>query len=109
MTVGLFKLLGYDCPQNFNLPYLATNVSDFWKRWHISLSSWFQEYLYIPLGGSRNGKIRTYINLMVVMVISGLWHGVGWTFIVWGLFHGLFSCINKAVGKKNNVPIFFKQ
>jgi alginate O-acetyltransferase complex protein AlgI len=108
MAIGISKILGYDFPLNFNLPYLAKNVSDFWKRWHMSLSSWFQEYLYIPLGGNRKGKIRTYINLMLVMVISGLWHGAGWTFIVWGLLHGLFSCINKAVSKKNNAPIFLQ-
>ncbi len=99
MAIGISKILGFDIKANFNLPYIAKNVSDFWKRWHISLSSWFQDYLYIPLGGSRKGKSRTYFNLMVVMLISGLWHGAGWTFIVWGGLHGLSSCIVKAFGK----------
>jgi len=82
------------------LPYISRNVSEFWKRWHISLSSWFQDYLYIPLGGNRKGKVRTYINLMLVMLISGLWHGAGWTFIAWGALHGVASCVNRAFGEK---------
>ena len=100
MAIGVSKILGFDFKQNFNLPYIARNMSEFWKRWHISLSSWFQDYLYIPLGGNRKGHVRTYINLMLVMLISGLWHGAGWTFIVWGALHGIASCVNKAVGKK---------
>jgi alginate O-acetyltransferase complex protein AlgI len=99
MAIGVSKILGFDFKPNFNLPYFAQNVSEFWKRWHISLSSWFQDYLYIPLGGSRKGTVRTYINLMLVMLISGLWHGAGWTFIAWGALHGIASCVNKAVGK----------
>lgn len=100
MAVGVSKILGFDFKPNFNLPYAAQNLSDFWKRWHISLSSWFQDYLYIPLGGSRKGTARTYMNLMIVMIVSGLWHGAGWTFIAWGTLHGIASCLNKAVGKK---------
>ena len=100
MAIGVSKILGFDFKPNFNLPYLSQNVSEFWKRWHISLSSWFQDYLYIPLGGSRKGEVRTYINLMLVMLISGLWHGAGWTFIIWGALHGIASCVNKAFGKK---------
>lgn len=100
MVIGISKILGFDFKPNFNLPYIAQNVSDFWKRWHISLSSWFQDYLYIPLGGSRKGTARTYINLMIVMLVSGLWHGAGWTFIAWGALHGLASCINKAIGRR---------
>ncbi len=100
MAIGVSKILGFDFKPNFNLPYISQNVSEFWKRWHISLSSWFQDYLYIPLGGSRKGEVRTYINLMLVMLISGLWHGAGWTFIVWGALHGIASCVNKAFGKK---------
>lgn len=95
MAIGISKILGFDFSKNFNLPYLSKNVSEFWKRWHISLSSWFQEYLYIPLGGSRKSNTRTYINLLLVMLISGLWHGVGVTFIVWGLLHGCASCIHR--------------
>ena len=100
MAIGVSKILGFDFKPNFNLPYISQNVSEFWKRWHISLSSWFQDYLYIPLGGSRKGHIRTYINLMIVMLISGLWHGAGWTFIVWGALHGIASCVNRAFGNK---------
>lgn len=100
MAIGVSKILGFDFKPNFNLPYISKNMSEFWKRWHISLSSWFQDYLYIPLGGSRKGEWRTYINLMLVMLISGLWHGAGWTFIAWGALHGIASCVNKAFGKK---------
>ena len=100
MAIGVSKILGFDFKPNFNLPYISQNVSEFWKRWHISLSSWFQDYLYIPLGGSRKGELRTYINLLLVMLISGLWHGAGWTFIAWGALHGIASCVNKAFGKK---------
>ena len=100
MAIGVSKILGFDFKANFNLPYISQNVSEFWKRWHISLSSWFQDYLYIPLGGSRKGEFRTYINLLLVMLISGLWHGAGWTFIAWGAFHGIASCVNRAFGQK---------
>lgn len=100
MAIGVSKILGFDLKPNFNLPYISQNVSEFWKRWHISLSTWFQDYLYIPLGGSRKGVGRTYINLIVVMLVSGLWHGAGWTFVAWGALHGIASCINKACGKK---------
>ena len=103
MAIGIAKILGFDFKPNFNLPYIAQNVSDFWKRWHISLSSWFQDYLYIPLGGSRKGEARTYFNLMIVMLLSGLWHGAGWTFILWGALHGIASCMNKALGKNLKV------
>ena len=106
MAIGLSKILGFDFSANFNLPYLATNMSDFWKRWHISLSSWFRDYLYFPLGGSRKGMARTYFNLFLVMAVSGLWHGAGVTFIVWGLLHGLGSCIHKLfaeICKKHNL------
>ncbi len=100
MAVGISKILGLDFKPNFNLPYCAQNISEFWKRWHISLSSWFQDYLYIPLGGSRKGTARTYFNLLLVMLVSGLWHGAGWTFIIWGALHGIASCVNKALGSK---------
>jgi alginate O-acetyltransferase complex protein AlgI len=99
MAIGASKILGFDFEPNFNLPYLSQNVSEFWKRWHISLSSWFRDYLYIPLGGSRKGTARTYLNLMVVMLVSGLWHGAGWTFLAWGALHGIACCAGKAAGK----------
>ena len=88
MAVGLAWLIGFRFPQNFNSPYKAVNVSDFWRRWHMSLSAWFRDYLFIPLGGSRRGPKRTVVNLVVTMFLAGLWHGAAWTFVVWGLVHG---------------------
>lgn len=105
MAIGVAKILGFDFEPNFNLPYVARNMSEFWKRWHISLSSWFHEYLYVPLGGSRKGKYRTYLNLLVVMLVSGLWHGAGITFVLWGLMHGVANCLThmfKNKRKKSN-------
>lgn len=99
MAIGIAKVIGFDFKRNFNLPYIAENESDFWGRWHISLSSWFRDYLYIPLGGSRKGEGRTYANLLITMTVSGLWHGAGWTFIVWGLLHGVMSCIHRFLKK----------
>ena len=95
MAIGCAKILGYDLPRNFNLPYLARNCSEFWKRWHISLSSWLMEYLYFPLGGNRKGKWRTYLNLMVTMALGGLWHGASWNFIIWGVIHGAMLSLHK--------------
>ena len=95
MAIGCARCLGYELNRNFNLPYLAANVSEFWKRWHISLSSWLMEYLYIPLGGNRKGKIRQYINLLITMILGGLWHGASWNFVLWGTMHGLMLCIHK--------------
>jgi len=89
IAIGLGKLLGYELPANFNFPYVSTSISDFWRRWHISLSSWLRDYLYIPLGGSHKGTVRTYINLIIVMFLGGLWHGAAWSFAVWGLWHGI--------------------
>ena len=95
MAIGTAKALGYDLSRNFNMPYLSKNISTFWKRWHISLSTWLQEYLYISLGGNRKGAVRTYINLFLTMLIGGLWHGAAWTFVVWGALHGGALCIHK--------------
>lgn len=95
MAIGVGKILGFDFKKNFNFPYISKNVTEFWKRWHISLSSWLQEYLYYPLGGNRKGRARTYINLMITMVLGGLWHGAAWTFIIWGALHGLALIIHK--------------
>ena len=89
IAIGCALLLGFRFPQNFNSPYKAVNPRDFWGRWHISLSTWMRDYLYIPLGGSRRGRGRTYINLMVTMLLGGLWHGAAWTFVAWGALHGL--------------------
>lgn len=96
---GSAKVFGYNLNKNFNKPYLATSIKEFWRRWHISLSSWFKEYLYFPLGGSRRGFIRTQINLLIVFIVSGLWHGAGWTFVIWGLLHGLYQVIENIIRK----------
>ena len=95
MAVGCSKCLGYDLPRNFNLPYLAKNVSEFWKRWHISLSTWLQEYLYISLGGNRCSRARTNLNLFLTMAIGGLWHGANWTLVLWGVLHGAVLVLHK--------------
>ncbi len=100
MAIGCAKCMGYDLERNFNLPYLAKNPTEFWKRWHISLSTWLQEYLYIPLGGNRKGKTRTYINLLLTMLLGGLWHGANWTFVAWGALHGIALCVHKLFMKK---------
>lgn len=96
MALGLARLLGIDLPVNFRLPYVAANLTDFWRRWHISLSSWLRDYLYIPLGGNRRGTPRTYVNLFLTMVLGGLWHGASWHFVVWGALHGLGLAMHKA-------------
>lgn len=95
MAIGVARIWGFDLGENFNMPYLAKNPSDFWGRWHISLSSWFKEYVYIPLGGSRAGKWKTYCNLFITMLLSGIWHGANWTFVIWGICHALYSVVHK--------------
>lgn len=95
MAIGIAHIWGFDLGKNFNMPYLAKNPSDFWGRWHISLSSWFKEYVYIPLGGSRVGRFKTYLNLFITMLLSGIWHGANWTFIVWGALHAAYSVVHK--------------
>jgi len=89
-AIGVALCFGFSLPDNFRCPYAAIGFSDFWNRWHISLSSWLRDYLYIPLGGSRRGKLRTYANLMVTMLLGGLWHGASWNFVIWGGLHGLY-------------------
>jgi alginate O-acetyltransferase complex protein AlgI len=96
---GVARLFGFELFLNFNVPYFAINPSDFWSRWHISLSQWFRDYLYIPLGGNRKGKWRTSLNLFITMVLVGLWHGAAWTFVIWGAWHGLLQVIYKLFGK----------
>lgn len=101
MAIGLGKMVGFDFKENFNYPYVARSIQDFWRRWHISLSSWFRDYLYIPLGGNRGSQARTYRNLLIVFFVTGLWHGASWNFIIWGLYHGLFLLIERAgLGKR---------
>jgi alginate O-acetyltransferase complex protein AlgI len=96
MALGCAHMLGYKLAQNFNMPYLAANVSEFWRRWHISLSSWLRDYLFIPLGGSRGANWQTCRNLMITMTLGGLWHGANWTFVVWGILHGLYLVIHRS-------------
>ena len=95
MAIGLGKMFGYDFLENFNYPYISKSIKEFWRRWHISLSSWFKDYLYIPLGGNRKGATRTYVNLFIVFATTGLWHGASWNFIVWGLFYAVFLVIER--------------
>ncbi len=95
MAIGMGKMAGFHFSENFNFPYSASSIQDFWRRWHISLSSWFRDYLYIPLGGNRKGKARMYINQLIVFFTTGLWHGASFNFIFWGLYHGFFLCIEK--------------
>lgn len=95
IAIGCALLLGYRFARNFHAPYTATNPQDFWRRWHISLSSWLRDYLYFPLGGSRKGKLRTYLNLMITMLLGGLWHGAAWTFVAWGGLHGSYLMIHR--------------
>lgn len=90
MAIGIGLMLGFSFPENFNYPYVATSVQEFWRRWHMSLSSWFRDYLYLPLGGNRKGELRTYFNLWIVFFLCGLWHGAQYTFLVWGIYHGFF-------------------
>lgn len=107
MAIGLGAAFGFEFKENFNYPYISTSIQEFWRRWHISLSTWFREYLYIPLGGNRNGKLRTGINKVIVFFFTGLWHGASWNFVIWGLFHGLFIMLESyGVIKPNRLPKF---
>lgn len=101
---GISKWLGFELVVNFHLPYLAVSPSDFWRRWHISLSTWLRDYLYIPLGGSRHGELATYRNLMITMLLGGLWHGARWTFVAWGLYHGLILCLFRLLAIRDPQP-----
>jgi len=100
MAIGLGRMFGFRFLENFNYPYISRSITEFWRRWHISLSTWYRDYLYIPLGGNRRGTLRTYLNLVIVFFLCGLWHGASWTFVVWGLFHGLFLVLERlGLGK----------
>ncbi len=98
MAIGLAKMFGFEFRENFDHPYSSQSIKEFWRRWHISLSSWFKEYVYIPLGGNRKGRFRTNLNKIIVFFLTGFWHGANWTFIIWGLFHGTFLIIEDIVG-----------
>ena len=107
IAIGCAKCLGYDFAENFNLPYISRSVTEFWRRWHISLSGWLKDYLYIPLGGNRCGRLRQLINLMITMILGGLWHGANWTFVFWGGLNGLALCAEKIFpSAKNKKGIF---
>lgn len=101
MAVGVAKTLGFDLINNFNRPYFSVSITDFWRRWHISLSRWLKDYVYIPMGGSRCSKLRNYWNIFVTFLVSGIWHGANWTFIVWGIIHGVVQIFEKAFGLNN--------
>jgi alginate O-acetyltransferase complex protein AlgI len=107
IAIALAKLFGYHFKDNFNFPYISTSFKEFWKRWHISLSSFLMEYLYIPLGGNKKGKFRTYLNLMIVMFLGGLWHGAAWSYAVWGSFHGAALAIEKFLTEKIKMKTTF--
>lgn len=108
MAIGLGKMFGFHFKENFLYPYSADSVQDFWRRWHISLSSWFKEYLYIPLGGNRKGRARTCVNKIIVFFFTGLWHGANWTFVLWGLYHGMFLLFEEYVPKIKKLPKFIR-
>ena len=100
MALGVGKTLGFELTENFRRPYFAVSVTDFWRRWHISLSTWLKDYVYIPLGGSRCSKIRNYWNIFLTFLVSGIWHGANWTFVIWGIWHGVFQIIEKMLGQQ---------
>lgn len=107
MAIGVARWFGYYIPQNFNYPYASASINEFWHRWHISLSSWLRDYLYIPLGGNRGGEARTYRNLMVTMVLGGLWHGAAWTFVAWGALHGTALAFHRALFRRRRIGFVF--
>ena len=96
MAIGLGRMFGFEFHENFNYPYTSTSIKEFWRRWHISLGSWFKDYVYIPLGGNRKGRARTYLNLVIVFFLTGLWHGASWSFVLWGMIHGAFSILERS-------------
>lgn len=106
MAIGLGLMIGFHFPENFNAPYVSQSITEFWRRWHISLSSWLRDYLYVPLGGNRGGKIKTYRNLLLTMILGGIWHGANWTFVVWGMWHGGLMAIERAMGAKHKETVW---
>ena len=113
MARGVARMMGFNLMLNFNNPYLATDLGDFWRRWHVSLSTWFRDYVYIPLGGNRGGQFRTYVNMSLTMLISGLWHGAAWTFVIWGALHALGRICTRELERsafyKERLPKFVKR
>ena len=113
MARGVARMMGFRLILNFNNPYLATGLGDFWSRWHISLSTWFRDYVYIPLGGNRRGTLATYGNLFITFLVSGIWHGANWTFAIWGILHALGVMLTRELERsafyRDRVPALFKQ
>ena len=97
MAIGMGKMLGFTFPENFNFPYISDSITEFWRRWHMTLSGWFREYVYIPLGGNRVSKPRHILNLLIVWVLTGFWHGAAWNFILWGLYYGILLILEKYI------------
>ncbi len=95
MAIGLARMFGFHLPENFNYPYISTSFREFWRRWHMTLSNWFRDYVYIPLGGNQRGRIRTLFNLWTVFLLCGIWHGASWNFVIWGLYHGAFLVLER--------------
>ena len=108
MAIGLGWMFGFHFKENFNHPYIASSIQDFWRRWHISLSTFFRDYVYIPLGGNRKGKIRTVVNRIIVFFLTGLWHGANWTFVIWGMFHGFFLLLEEFIPLIKKLPKFLR-
>lgn len=106
MAIGLGLMIGFRFIENFNAPYTSLSITEFWRRWHISLSQWLRDYLYLPLGGNRKGKIRTYINLMLTMVLGGFWHGANWNFLIWGAWHGGWLAVERMLGAKSGASVW---
>jgi D-alanyl-lipoteichoic acid acyltransferase DltB (MBOAT superfamily) len=113
MARGIARMMGFNLMLSFSNPYLATSLGDFWQRWHISLSSWFRDYVYIPLGGNRGGAVRTYVNMFLTMIISGIWHGAAWTFIIWGFLHAVGRLLTRELERtrvyRERVPRLARQ
>ena len=108
MAIGLGWMFGFHFKENFNHPYIASSIQDFWRRWHISLSTFFRDYVYIPLGGNRKGKVRTVVNRIIVFFLTGLWHGANWTFVIWGMFHGFFLLLEEFIPLIKKLPKFLR-
>ena len=104
MAIGLGRMLGFHFPENFNYPYISASITEFWRRWHMSLGSWFRDYLYIPLGGSRKGKARQLLNILIVWLATGLWHGAAWTFVLWGLWFAILLLLEKSAPSLVRLP-----
>ena len=111
MAIGLGRIFGFHFPENFNYPYISKSITEFWSRWHISLSTWFKDYVYIPLGGNRDGKYKQIRNILIVWLLTGIWHGANWTFLIWGLLFGIILIIEKIFLNKfmEKLPSFIRR